>query len=150
MPDSNSGSVGETGRTPELPDGLSRFEVMNDWLVVQVDQCNCATPDPAMYGHEAHCQYEPIMTMAELAIVLARAGRTVVQLPEPDETYTDSVLRARWSLCTAIVGGNGPKVSVLGGPYLDPDVAESRGTELIAAARLARRLAAESSGDGAE
>lgn len=145
MPDSNSGSVGETGQAPELdmppvpcPDCMKPTDFVADSFVCR--SCGGIFANP--HGLD--------MLMWRRLWVAWTAGRTVVQLPEPDETYTDSILRARWSLCTAIVGGRGPKVNVLGGPYLDPGVAESRGTELIAAARLARRLAAESSGDGAE
>jgi hypothetical protein len=130
-----SGSVGETGQTPELPDDM--IELAARSLASDVDWSTVGGTVRAYYRGRA----------TEM-LTVALTGRTVVQLPEPDETYTDSILRARWSLCTAIVGSRGPKVNVLGGPYLDPDVAESRGAELIAAARLARRLAAESSGDG--
>lgn len=133
--------MGETGQAPELPDEAVILRAICD----PGSFTKRSDHNEESYGESIH---HWAMRAVRQVITEWLADRTVVQLPEPDETYTDSILRARWSLCTAIVGGRGPKVNVLGGPYLDPDVAESRGAELIAAARLARRLASESSGDG--
>jgi hypothetical protein len=56
-----------------LADGApGRFDVFADHIVVQLGGCNCASPG-AEFGHEAHCGYEPVMTLDEFRALPAEA-----------------------------------------------------------------------------
>jgi hypothetical protein len=74
--------VGESGQTPALPD----FAVIADYLVARVDRCTCDGPFET-YGHRPECGYEPVVALDELAEVLARAGRTVLEQAATDEQW---------------------------------------------------------------
>lgn len=61
-----------------------RFDVQFDHIVESTGSCNCATPDPALYGHVRGCGLEPVMTVAQframgdghLGMLLRSAGAT--------------------------------------------------------------------------
>lgn len=84
------------------------------------------------------------------ALSAALAGRTVVQLPEPELVLNErpgmrahAVFDVDSFIVTALAMEQGPRVNLRGGPMLWADEAERRGAALIAAAREARRLAAD-------
>jgi hypothetical protein len=140
--------MGGIEQTPALPD---QFAIMADHLVVAVWRCTCDGPFET-YGHRRECGYEPIMTLDELAVVLSRAGRTVLELPEPaeqDPAMWEAVTDANpyWRV-DPDADEYGPWVRCeLGHHYLDPANAAQLGAALIACARESERLASESSGD---
>lgn len=122
------------------------FAVIADHLVAHVGRCTCDGPFET-YGHRPGCGYEPIMTLDELAAVLAKAGRVVVDLPEPDDR---DEYGPRWDSVRDMpirveVDGGSPAVWDCDAD-MAPEDAERHGLALVAAAREARRLAAERSG----
>jgi hypothetical protein len=59
---------------------------MANHLVVAAGRCTCDGPFET-YGHRPECGYEPVMTLDELAAVLALAGRTVLEPAATDEQW---------------------------------------------------------------
>jgi hypothetical protein len=85
---------------------------------------------------------------AEQVLEAALAGRTVVELPEPNaDVYVGQARSVLvWDTggdftVTAKGGSFGARVNIRGGPYLTADAAEARAVVLLAAVREARRLA---------
>lgn len=151
--------AGDNEQTPALPD---QFAVIADHLVVNVGRCTCDGPFET-YGHRPECGYEPVMTLAELAVVLSRAGRTVLELPEPSRF---GAITATWLVAahdddippTAVDGTlweeYGPIVTIRQARTLvvqfRPREARQVVAALAAAVEHVDRLASESSGDGVE
>lgn len=88
------------------------------------------------------------------ASAAALAGRTVVELPEPSSVDEDGDMRWATPTGQAVAyldydrGHDLGMVHVSGRFHASPDEAERHALAILAAAREARRLAADSSGDG--
>lgn len=62
--------------------GDPAFEVIADYLAVNVGRCTCDGPfEIEGVEHRPGCGFEPVITLDELAVVLARTGRMVVEIP---------------------------------------------------------------------
>lgn len=87
--------------------------------------------------------------IARMVLEAALVGRVAIKLPEPDSTYGDNNDPA-WTVSgdipvTAYVGEYGPTVDLPDGTPFTPEAAEEYALAFLAAARVARRMAGETS-----
>lgn len=138
--------VGESGQTPATPDGQLLLRAICDpgSFLPRGDY------DGEPYG-ESIQHWE--MRAVQQVINEWLAGRTVLELPQPDGTsYEGDPI---WSahvdyeetIFACVEDGQAMVESPFSGP-MSSDTTEMFGLRLLAAAYTARRLASESSGDG--
>jgi hypothetical protein len=118
-----------------------------------IERAAAALKTGNIFGHAGPKGYWA--AQAEVALTAALAGRTVVDLPEPDTTDSEGdpawtvpgVIADEQDHVVAYVHHGKPLISAITSPD-DPFAVEAYALALMAAARTSRRLAAESSGDG--
>jgi hypothetical protein len=129
-----------SGITEETRSESSSFVVYGDWLAVEIGSCNCAAPE---FGdqilHEPGCGLEPVVELAELSKVLARAGHVLLALPKPVDDHGDK----RWEY-----PGGGVVVAYATGRH-DPELTaqtKAMALAMLAAAEYDERRHASASG----
>lgn len=127
-----------------------RITVVGGYLCIQIGRCTCDGPFDGAPGidHRDGCGYEPLATLYQIEQALQRAGRTVVELPEPNFTSN----RPRWSWwgrdehVQAQLHSDGTPAITIGGRLKSVDDAEQTALHLLAAARKVRAVASGSVG----
>lgn len=124
------------------------FAIIADHLVAHVGRCTCDGLFET-YGHRPECGYEPVMTLDELSVVLAKAGRAVVDLPEPEKRRGSNGETYWFTSASSITVGlnlaNQPFLRIDGILQIFTDV-EADALARLAAVREARRLAVSPKG----